>query len=128
VERDGTPVCNTRDSWDHPNLESFDSTATFQPCTDCASCLQNGTGYSGFSLGNTIGSSKYYGVTSSEECQALCGLVTGCNFFTYHKRGKKCGLSYGVGEKITGSDYSFGPKHCSTNSAGNTSSQGYFLT
>jgi hypothetical protein len=122
VERDGTPVCNTKDSWhtgpsgipEYQYLQSFDSTATFQPCTDCASCPQEGT--------------RYYGVTSSEECQALCQLVTGCNFFNYHKGSKVCGLLYGVGGKVASSEWSFSPKQCSTNRTGNTSSQGYSST
>ena len=123
VERDGTPVCNTKDS---NSLQSFDSTATFEPCTDCANCPQEGTYYYGFHLSNTAGSSVYYGVTSSEECQALCGLVTGCNFFTYDNGAKWCYLQYGGGRKYTHPDYSFGPKQC--NSSGNTSSQSYSST
>jgi hypothetical protein len=120
VERDGTPVCNTKDSRD---LQSFESTATFQPCAECASCLQEGTGYSGFYLFNTAGRNFYRGVISSEECQSLCQLVTGCNFFHYHKGLKGCYLHYGVGGEDTSSDHSFGPKHCRTNSAGNTSTE-----
>jgi hypothetical protein len=124
VERDGTPVCNSGDPhWRSPEvLQSFNSTATFQPCAKCASCLQEGTVYDGFRLSNAAGTSDYYGVTSSEECQALCQLVTGCNFFYYLKRRKMCSLQYGVGRKVIRPNVSFGPKQCSTNSAGNTSS------
>jgi hypothetical protein len=126
VEQDETPVCNTKDSY---SLQSFNSTETFQPCTKCVSCLQEGTAYSGFTLSNTAGNYYYYGVTSSEECQALCQLVTGCNFFNYAAWNKGCTLNYGVGEKVTegtGNDV-FGPKQC-RNSAGSTSCQGYSLT
>ena len=91
VERDRTPVCNIKDSG---SLESFNSTATFQPCTVCTECPQEGIGYSGFPLSNTAGNRVYRGVTSSEDCQALCRLVTGCNYFLYTKGDKWCGLKY----------------------------------
>jgi hypothetical protein len=120
VERDGTPVCNTKDSG---YLQSFNNTLTFQPCTGCADCPQEGSYYGGFYLYNTAGNDDYFGVTSTEECQALCRLVTGCNFFTFFASDSaynRCHLYYGVGEKFfysppTNSEFGrpfYGSKQC----------------
>jgi hypothetical protein len=112
VERDGMPVCSTKKS---QSQLSFASTATFEPCTACDQCPQQGTSYDGFYLSNTAGNNYYYGVTSSEECHELCQLVAECNFFLYNKGVKQCHLQYGVGRKASGSSFTFGPKQCPGN-------------
>jgi hypothetical protein len=127
VERARTPVCNVKE--DSRSLQSFNSTETFQPCAACAACGQPGTDYRGFYLYSTAGNNDYAGLTSSEECQELCQLAPGCNYFTYGKVQKRCWLNYGLGQKVAQADYFFGPKYChNTDSAGQPSIESYSST
>ena len=58
------------------------------------------------------------GVKNWEECQKLCQLADGCNFFNYggeaSKEAQHCYLKYGLGRKKIGvkNRRVFGPKHC----------------
>ena len=58
------------------------------------------------------------GVKNWEECQKLCQLADGCNFFNYggeaSETAQDCYLKYGLGRKKMGvkNRRVFGPKHC----------------
>ena len=47
-----------------------------------------------------------------EECQILCDLTTGCNFFNYDTKLKWCFLKYGVGQEQAKTRRYFGQKSC----------------
>ena len=61
---------------------------------------------------------KIEGVENWEECQKLCQLVNGCNFFNYGgeaaETAEYCYLKYGLGRQKTGvkNRQVFGPQHC----------------
>ena len=83
----------------------------FQECGECSASVQEGSvHFIGFELANHAGYNSYSRVDSKEECQTLCDLVEGCNFFNYHQAQKKCLLKYGVGEKLIGDGTEFGSK------------------
>ena len=116
-------------------LRIFKSQSNFHNCVDCnlseiqLPCFFFGVIYIGFSLntytGNNFSHSLHLqshndnlGVENWEECQLLCQLVDGCNFFNYgggaFDQKQHCYLKYGLGRKTTGvhNRRVFGPKYC----------------
>jgi len=99
-------------------LRIFQSQSNFHNCVDCnlsgiqLPCPFFGVIYIGFPLGT------YAGVENWEECQLLCQMVDGCNFFNYGGQAfyqkQHCYLKYGLGRKKTGvyNRRVFGPKYC----------------
>ena len=99
-------VCNVEES---SAIQEFGSERHFHECTECPpSTLSHH--YVGFNLTNPGGSSRYRKLDSRKDCQALCDLANGCNFFTFEEELGDCYLKYGVGEKKSKSKTFFGRK------------------
>ena len=111
------PVCSIEAS---DTITSFNSTESFQPCGECRwrgerPCIRQGIQFGGFHLLNHRGASNYWGLEGKEECQQLCQLAQGCNFFNFaiHPRRSRCTLKYGVGKAVRAEgDQYFGPRVC----------------
>ena len=111
------PVCSVEAS---DTITTFTSTESFQPCGECgwrggSACIQQGLQLGGFTLRNHRDAGDYWGLTVKEECQQLCQLAQGCNFFNFviYPTRTKCSLKYGVGKAVSadGNHY-FGPRVC----------------
>ena len=99
-------VCNVEES---SAIQEFGNERRFHECTECPpSTLSHH--YVGFNLTNPGGSSRYRELDSREDCQTLCDLANGCNFFTFEEELGDCYLKYGVGEKKSKSKTFFGRK------------------
>ena len=93
-----TQVCNVKESTE---VQEFDSVKEFHECGSCSSSVTSGQfHFEGFPLANEGGSNTYSRIDSKEECQELCDLVQGCNFFVYKNNEQKCFLKFGVGKKV----------------------------
>jgi len=124
VDRDGIPVCNTREE---SFLQTFPDLSSFDQCGACSKCGSNNAVYEGFLLTEKDESDAIFkDVDSKEECRILCHLAEGCSFFNFVGKFKQCSLKYGVGkkkieeeekaERFSGSSADvetyFGPKFC----------------
>ena len=104
------PVCNVNDS---EQIQTFEDTNDFQECGKCSPNVLSGSSYyKGFDLKNNGGESAYRGADSKDECQILCDLTIGCNFFNYDTKLKWCFLKYGVGQEQAKTRRYFGQKSC----------------
>ena len=104
------PVCNVNDS---EQIQTFEDTNNFHKCGECSpSVLSGSSHYKGCDLKNNGGESAYRGADSTEECQTLCDLTTGCNFFNYDTKLKWCFLKYGVGQEQAKTRRYFGQTSC----------------
>ena len=99
-------VCNVKES---STIQEFGNERSFHKCTECPSSALSDH-YLGFNLTNPGGSSRYGALDSREDCQSLCNLANGCNFFTFEEDLGDCYLKYGVGEKKSKSNTYFGHK------------------
>jgi len=99
-------VCNVKES---STIQEFGNERFFHECTECPSSALSDN-YLGFNLTNPGGSSRYGTLDSREDCQSLCNLANGCNFFTFEEDLGDCYLKYGVGEKKSKSNTYFGHK------------------
>ena len=103
-----TKVCNVRLSG---TIQQFQDLNGFKECGECSAYVQSGSvHFKGFGLANHGGKNSYARVDSKEDCQALCDLAEGCNFFNFEQNQRKCHLKYGVGEKAPGFGTQFGSK------------------
>ena len=101
-------VCNVKPSG---RIQQFGDLREFQECGECSSSVQDGSvQFEGFGLANHRGTNHYSRVESIEECQQLCDLANGCNFFNYDRAQRKCSLKYGVGAKVPANSIYFGSK------------------
>ena len=71
----------------------------------------------GFKLKNKNNKNIYKDVTSKKDCQQICQVAKGCNFFNFDLSAKTCHLKYGVGKKnewLSKDTQSiwFGPAYC----------------
>ena len=115
VERDGTPVCPIADPTENNRMMEYADTRSkdFKPCGMCqAGCMMDKE-FNGLGLTNHAKLNTYQGLTV-DECQKLCGVADGCNFFNYHTNSRKCFLKFGVGRVKGGASTHevFGPKTC----------------
>ena len=101
-----TKVCNV---WSSGKIQKFRDLSGFEECGECSSSVRDGSvQFQGFGLTNLGGTNLYSRVDSKEECQRLCDLAEGCNFFNYELA--NCYLKYGVGVQASGHGRSFGSK------------------
>ena len=118
LDRRGVRVCNTRDPQGVDNIQSFDNLDSFLLCEKCRfECINSGTGYNSFKLKNKNNKNIYKDVTSKKDCQQICQVAKGCNFFNFDLSAKTCHLKYGVGKKnewLSKDTQSiwFGPAYC----------------
>ena len=91
-------------------IQEFGNERFFHECTECPSSTTVSHHYLGFNLTNHGGSSRYGALDDREDCQRLCDLADGCNFFTFDKESGDCYLKYGVGEKLEEKKTYFGRK------------------
>ena len=104
----GAQVCNVRESKD---IQEFQDLTQFRECGQCSPSVSNGVNhYQGFRLANHADKGDYSKVDSKGECQTLCDLTKGCNFFNFNSAQRTCHLKYGVGKKITLSGIPFGSR------------------
>ena len=68
--------------------------------------------YTGFPLSNYNDKNFYKEIFSVEECQILCDITFGCNFFIYDRQQTACFLKYGLGTREKKIDVKFGFKSC----------------
>ena len=124
VERDGNPVCPVANPTENNRMMEYADTTSqdFKPCGMCQAGCMMATEFNGLALTNHGGMNTYKGVTK-DECQKLCGVVEGCNFFNYHTNSSKCFLKFGVGRIKRGASTNFnevfGPKTCPGEAMGN---------
>jgi len=117
VERDGTPVCPVADPTENNRMMEYADTTSqdFKPCGMCQDGCMMATEFNGLALTNHAGMNTYKGVTK-DECQKLCGVAEGCNFFNFHTKSLRCFLKFGVGRIKRGASTNFnevfGPKTC----------------
>ena len=93
-------VCNVKES---KEIQRFQDLSKFQECGECS--LSGSVDYGlhhfqGFPLLNHAGVHFYSRLGSKDDCQTLCDLSRGCNFFNYDFTLAKCHLKYGVGVKV----------------------------
>ena len=101
-------VCNVKES---NEIQEFQDLTEFRECGECSPSVVNGVDhYQGFALYNHVGKNSYSKVDSKDECQILCDLTNGCNFFNFNSAQRTCHLKYGVGQKITLSGIPFGSR------------------
>ena len=99
-------VCNVRE---FKEIQEFEDLSEFQECGECSPSVEDGSfHFEGFRLTNHGNNNNYSKVDSKEDCQTLCDLAEGCNFFDYEQTHKKCFLKYGVGEKVNRVETYFG--------------------
>ena len=92
-------------------IQEFGNERFFHECSECPSSSTTVSHhYLGFNLTNHGGSSRYGALDDREDCQRLCDLANGCNFFTFDKESGDCYLKYGVGEKLEEKKAYFGRK------------------
>ena len=104
----GAQVCNVKESTE---VQKFQDLTQFHECGECSPSVKNGVNhFKGFPLFNHIGSNRYSRVESKEECQTLCDLAKGCNFFNFDFALRRCHLKYGVGVKVAALHKYFGSK------------------
>ena len=98
-------------------IPDFDSLDSFVPCLQCDNCAHFGEEHNGLPLTNHGNMNSYEGVSSTYECQTLCKLAAGCNFFVFNSKEDNCALLYGIGWSLTDPayhwEYHTGPKYCS---------------
>ena len=100
-------VCNVKES---KNIQEFDNLRGFHECGRCSSSIKNGQSYfEGFPLANSGDSNTYSRIGSKEECQTLCDLAQGCNFFIFNND-QRCFLKFGIGQKIRTPGIYFGTR------------------
>ena len=104
-------ACNVEES---STIQSFENLSTFHECGECqeSTILADGNIYSGFALANNNDQNIYGNIYTKEECQILCDITPGCNFFNYNGPQLACYLKYGIGESKTQIDVKFGFKSC----------------
>ena len=104
-------ACNVKES---STIQSFQDTSTFHDCGKCeeSTILEDNNNYGGFGLTNNNGHNFYGDIYTTEECQILCDITPGCNFFNYNRQQKLCFLKYGLGEKKYRVDVKMGYKSC----------------
>ena len=113
-ERNAT-VCNV-DQEGKPELQEIVNkpAASLHVCKECDACISSRVKYEGYSLKRHNGNNVYSWVNTVEECQLLCQITKGCNFFNIDLASGNCWLKHGVGvKKTTGSlNDNFGAKYC----------------
>ena len=103
-------ACNVKES---STIQSFQDPGTFHECGKCSSTiLDDGNHYGGFGLANNNNHNYYGDIHTKEECQILCDITPGCNFFNYNRQQLLCYLKYGLGEKKNKMDVTMGYKSC----------------
>ena len=104
-------ACNVEES---STIQSFENLSTFHECGECqeSTILADGNIYSGFALANNNNENMYGNIDTKEECQILCDITPGCNFFNYNGPQLACYLKYGIGESKTQIAVKFGFKSC----------------
>ena len=101
-------VCNVKSSG---KIQKFRDLREFEECGECSSSVRDGSvQFVGFGLANHGATNLYTRVYSKEDCQTLCDLAKGCNFFNYELAQGNCYLKYGVGSQMPGDGTSFGSK------------------
>ena len=101
-------VCNVKPS---KIIQEFRDLSGFEECGECSPSVKNGVNhFQGFPLLNHAGVHFYSRLDSKDDCQTLCDLSRGCNFFNYDFTFKKCYLKYGVGIKVSSVGVYFGSK------------------
>ena len=115
VAKGGVPVCPVENPTENNQMLEYPDTSSsdFRPCGRCPDCIMDGVEYNGHGLTNRQDMNTYSGL-EKEECQQLCNITSGCNFFNYHTDQKNCFLKFGVGRIKTGGSSlaAFGPKTC----------------
>ena len=87
-------ACNVKE---FKEIQEFEDLSEFQECGECSPSVKDGSfHFERFRLANH---GNYSRVDSKEDCQTLCDLAEGCNFFVYEQTHVKCFLKYGVGKK-----------------------------
>ena len=104
-------ACNVKES---SKIQSFQDISTFHACGECeeSTVLEDGNNYGGFGLTNNNDHNYYGDIHTKEECQILCDITPGCNFFNYNGPQLACYLKYGIGESKSQIDVKFGFKGC----------------
>ena len=101
-------VCNVKPSGE---IQHFQDLSSFHECGECSPSVLGGLfHFQGFALSNHRGTDYYSRIDSKEECQTLCDLTKGCNFFNYDRTRRKCSLKYGVGQQVYEVGTYFGSK------------------
>ena len=89
-------VCNVKE---FKEIQEFEDLSEFKECGECSPSVKDGSfHFERFQLANH---GNYSRVDSKEDCQTLCDLAEGCNFFVYEQTHVKCFLKYGVGKKVS---------------------------
>ena len=108
IEERAGPICNVKPS---SGLQVFQDARGFHECGECSSDVNSGfSHYNGFRLLNHGGKNYYKGLDTKDDCQVLCDLAGGCNFFNYNTESKSCFLKFGVGQRKNGPGIVFGKK------------------
>jgi len=108
IEETAGSVCNVKPS---SGLQVFQDARKFHECGECSSDVNSGfSHYNGFRLLNHGGKNYYKGLDTKDDCQVLCDLAGGCNFFNYNTESKSCFLKFGVGQRKNGPGIVFGKK------------------
>ena len=112
----GNPVCSVNKMDGLGRIPDFDTLDSFVPCLECDECIHFGEEHGGLPLMNHDNTNSYEGVSSKYECQTLCKLATGCNYFVFNSKEESCALLYGIGWSLTDPAYHWehhtGPKFC----------------
>ena len=111
-------VCNTDQAGSLDLQEIVNKPdSSLQVCEECDRCTFSGVKYEGFGLKRHEGNNVYTWINTVEECQLLCQITEGCNFFNTDLGTGKCWLKHGVGVKKTSptgnTNENFGAKYCS---------------
>ena len=96
-------------------IQTFQDTTDFHECGECSPKVHSGSfHFIGFPLLNHGDINLYKEVETKDDCQVLCNLANGCNFFNYNSdpisEYKGCYLKFGVGKKLNHPDIYFGEK------------------
>ena len=103
VERDGESVCPVANPAENNLMMHYPDTSStdFRPCGMCPNCTMTNMAFHGHGLTNHQGWNTYSGL-DVVECEKLCGVTKGCNYYNHHTDKKKCFLKFGVGRIKTG--------------------------
>ena len=104
-------ACNVKES---SKIQNFQDISTFHECGECqeSTILADGNHYGGFGLANNNDQNFYGDIYTKEDCQTLCDITPGCNFFNYNAQQLACYLKYGTGKRATKMDVKMGHKSC----------------
>ena len=101
--------CHVKDDNHLHNLTNNDI-GKLSNCSMCKMCGKTQAKFDGLGLENNVDKEEnmhdgvFIGVITNEECQLLCQIASGCNYFLFRKvteTRQRCILKYGIGKIIS---------------------------